>query len=108
MQEQFFLKWVVIERIPKCFYWQKDLLDKHHLLVGVMLASDGNCSHAVSIHGGFVYISNEVVTLPLCQEALDYCRSTAEVKSFFLGFCRGYFIWYKGTKKQKLDQMTLA
>ncbi len=22
--------WVVIERIPKCFNWQKDLLDKRH------------------------------------------------------------------------------
>ena len=101
-------KWVVIERIPKCFNWQKDLLDKRHLLVGVMLASDGNCSHAVSIHGGSVYNANEVVALPLCQEALDYCTSTAEVKSFFVGFCRGYFLLYKGTKKQKLDQMTLV
>ncbi len=40
-------KWVVIGRIPKCFIWQKDLLDNHHLLVGVMFASDGNRSHAV-------------------------------------------------------------
>ncbi len=37
-------KWVVIERIPKCFNWLKDLLDKRHLLVGFMFASDGNCS----------------------------------------------------------------
>ncbi len=63
-------KWVVIlERIPKCFNWQKDLLDNRHLLVGVMFASDGNSSHAISIHGGFVYDANEVVVLPLCQEA---------------------------------------
>ena len=92
-------KWVVIERIPKCFNWQKDLLDNHHLLVGVMFASDGNCSHAVSIHGGLVYDANEVVALPLCQEALDYCTSTAEVKSSFVNFRRGYFLRYKGTKK---------
>ncbi len=59
-------KWVVIERISKCFNWQKDLLDKRHLLVGVMFASDGNCSHAVSIHGEFVYNASEVVGLPLC------------------------------------------
>ena len=25
-------RWVVIERIPKCFNWQKDLLDERHLL----------------------------------------------------------------------------
>jgi hypothetical protein len=73
-----------------------------------MLASDGNCSHAVSIHGGFVYDANEVVALPLCQEALDYCTSTEESKSSFVQFRRGYFLRYKGTKKLKLDRMTLA
>jgi hypothetical protein len=55
-----------------------------------------------------VYDANEVVALPLCQEALDYCTSTAEVKSFFVKFRRGYFLRYKGTKKQKLDRMTRA
>jgi hypothetical protein len=101
-------KWIVIERIPKNFDWQKDLLDERHILVGVLLASDGNCSHAVTIHGGFVYDANEVVALPLCQEALDYCTSIAEVKSSFVRFRRGYFLRYKGTKKHKLDLMTLA
>ena len=101
-------KWIVIERIPKCFDWQKHLLDERHILVGVLLASDGNCSHAVTIHGGFVYDANEMVALPLCQEALDYCTSTAEVKSSFVRFRRGYFLRYKGTKKHKLDLMTLA
>jgi hypothetical protein len=101
-------KWIVIERIPKSFDWQKDLLDERHILVGVLYTSDGNCSHAVTIHGGFVYDANEVVALPLCQEALDYCTSTAEVKSSFVRFRRGYFLRYKGTKKHKLDLMTLA
>ena len=103
-----FPKWIVIERIPKCFDWQKDLLDERHILVGVLLASDGNCAHAVSIHGGFVYDANEMVALPLSQEALDYCTSTADVKSSFVCFRCGYFVRYKETKKQKLDQMTLA
>ena len=89
----------MIERIPTCFDWQKDLLDERHLLVGVLLASDGNCLHAVSIHGGFVYNANEVVALPLCQNSLDYCTYTAEGKSSFVGFRRGYFLRYKGTKK---------
>ena len=52
--------WVDIERIPTCFDWQKDLLDEHHLLVRVLLASDRNCSHAVSIQGGSVCDANEV------------------------------------------------
>ena len=62
-------KWVVIERIPKCFNWQKDLLDKSHLLVGVMFASDGNWSHAVSIHGGFVYNAMKLLHF-LCAKRL--------------------------------------
>ena len=99
MQVIFFQSGVVIERIPKCFDWQKDLPDEPHLLVGVLLVSDGNCLHAVSIHGGFVYDANEVVALPLCQDTLDFCTSTAEVKSLFVGFRCGHFLRYKGTKR---------
>ena len=88
--------------IPKCFDWQKHLLDERHISVGVLLASDGNCSHAVTIHGGFVYDANEMVALPLCQEALDYCTSTAEMKSSFVRFRRGYFLGYKGPKSTSL------
>ena len=55
-----------------------------------------------------MYDANEVVALPLCQDALDYFTSTAEVKSSFVGFRRGYFLRYKGTKKQKVERMTLA
>jgi hypothetical protein len=58
--------------------------------------------------GGFLYDKNEVVALPLCQEVLDFCMFTAEVKSLFVGFFRGYFLRYKGTKKQKRDRMMLA
>ena len=100
-------RWIVIEKVPRCFDWEK-CLDERQILVGVMLASDGNCSHAVSIHGGFVYDANEVVALPLCQESLDYCTSTEESKTSFVRFRRGYFLRYKGTKKMKVDRMTLA
>ena len=77
------------------------MLDDRHILVGVLLASDGNCSHAVSIHGGNVYDANEVVALPLCQEALDYCTSTAEVNSSFVRFRCGYF-GARGPKRRNL------
>ena len=52
-------------------------------MVGVLIASDGSCSHAVTIHGNFVFDANETVVLPLFKEALDYCTSTAKVKKYF-------------------------
>jgi hypothetical protein len=99
-------RWIVIHRLPHKFEWREDL-DERHLLLGVLYASDGSCCHAVTIHGGYVYDANEVIGLPLCQEALDYCTSTALVKSEFVRFRRGYIFRYEGQKKQKLARMTL-
>ena len=54
--------------------------------MGVLNESDGNGSHAVTIHGGYVYDANEVVGIPLCKEALDYCCSVTMVKNEFVSF----------------------
>jgi hypothetical protein len=54
-----------------------------------------------------VYDANKVVAPPLCDEALNYCTSTALVKSTFIEFWRGYIFRYEGQKKQKLARMTL-
>jgi hypothetical protein len=54
--------------------------------------------HAVTIHGGFIYDANEVVALPLCQEALDYCTSTETQKSTFIEFRRGFLFQYMGSQ----------
>jgi hypothetical protein len=62
----------------------------------------------VLVQGGFLYDENEVVALPLCQEVLGFCMFTAEVKSLLVELFRGYFLQYKGTKKQKRDRMMLA
>ena len=59
---------------------------KDTILLGVLNESDGNGSHAVTIHGGYVYDANEVVAIPLCKEALDYCCSTTTVKNEFVSF----------------------
>ncbi len=56
----------------------------------VLSASDGSCCHAVAIHGGYLYNANEVIALPLCEEALNYCTSTALVQSECVRFRRGY------------------
>ena len=98
--------WMVIERAPKEFDFQQDLKE-HDFLVGVLYASDHSSSHAVTIHGNYVYDANEDVALPLCQEALDYCSSTPNVQSSFLCFYREFLIRYKGNKKQRIKCMTL-
>jgi hypothetical protein len=70
---------------PHMFDWK--LLQeqmKETILLGVLNKSNGNGSHAVTIHGGYVYDANEVVAIPLCKEALDYCCSTTMVKNEFV------------------------
>ena len=54
-----------------------------------------------------MYDANKVVALPLCDEALNYCTSTALVKSAFIEFRRENIFRYEGQKKQKLARMTL-
>ena len=99
-------RWILIQRLPQQFEWKEEL-DSRHLLLGVLSASDGSCCHAVTIHGGYVYDANEVIALPLCEEALNYCTSTALVKSEFVRFRRGYIFRYEGQRKEKLAKMTL-
>ncbi len=73
----------------------------------MLSASDGSCCHAETIHGNFVYDANEVIALPVCEEALNYCTSTALVKSEFVRFRRGNIFQYEGQQKEKLAKMTL-
>jgi hypothetical protein len=94
-------------RITKCvkrpgtFNWKTDL-DERTLLLGVLNASDGNCSHAVTVHGGFVCDANKLIAIPLCQEALDYCTSTQTEKSSFVNFCRIALFYYEGQRQEKV------
>ena len=97
--------WIVIRRLPRRFDWKHDL-NARQLVLGVLSASDGSCCHAVCIHGGYVYDANEIVALPLCTEALNYCTSTALVKSTFVEFRRGYMFQYEGQRKERLAKMT--
>ena len=59
---------------------------KDTMVLAVLNKSNGNGSHAVTIHYGSVYDANEVVAIPLCKEALDYCCSTSTVKNEFVSF----------------------
>jgi hypothetical protein len=93
--------------MPLRFDWNELLCNQRIVFVGVLFASDGNSSHAVTFHGGLIYDENEVVALPLCQEALDYCTSTETQESTFVEFRRGYLLQYMGKKPKYIRQMTL-
>ena len=93
--------------MPLRFDWKELLGNQRIVFVGVLFASDGNSSHAVTIHGGLIYDANEVVALPLCREALDYCTSTETHKSTFVEFHRGYLLRYMRKKAKHIRQMTV-
>ena len=99
-------RWIQPKKKPLSFDWKELLQDTQTIFVGVLLASDGNCSHAVTIHGGFIYDANESVALPLCQDALDYCTTTPTQKSTFVRFRRGWLLRYTGKDKCRVWQMS--
>ena len=101
-----FPKRLITTRIKPSFNWKVDLLPKD-VFVGVLQASDDSCSHAVSIHGNLVYDANETVAISLCDEALDYCASSATVKSTFVKFKRGYIYRNHSQRKSRILKMTL-
>ena len=99
--------WIVISPINQTFDWKSDLRE-NELVLGVLFASDNSCSHAVSIHGNYIYDANEPVALPLTDEALDYCTSTETVKTSFICFKFGFRFFYEGQRQGRLLKMKLA
>ena len=81
--------------------------DLTSIVLGVISASDGSNSHAIAIHGGYVYDANETIAIPLSQQALDYCALTDTVESKFVKFRRGYMFAYAGKKPSRIARMTL-
>lgn len=105
-------RWITrkVQKRPHMLDWQELLQErmKDTILLGVLNESDGNGSHAVTIHGGYVYDANEVVTIPLCKEALDYCCSTPTVKNAFVSFRKVTLFFYDGPDVNRKSQMTLS
>ena len=77
------------------------------IYVGVLDESDGNASHAVTIHAGWIYDANETVAIPLSLEGMNYCCSTATVKNTFLTFRKLTCFSYDGHNKHKRNAMRL-
>ena len=104
--DKVFPSWLLIRKLPDNFDWKVDLKD-NEVVLGALLASDDSCSHAVAIHGNYIYDANETVALRLCDEALDYCTSTETVKSTFLAFKVGYRFFYDGQRQGRITKMML-
>ena len=99
--------WVTMRLLPKNFDHTQHL-NENDLMLGALMASDGSCSDAVTIHGsGLVFDANESIALPLCKESLDYCTSTATVLSEFVRFKRGWWFRYEGKKPSRLEKMMI-
>jgi hypothetical protein len=81
--------------------------DVHSIVLGVISAADGSNSHAIAIHGGYIYDANETVALLLSTEALNYCASNDSVQTAFVTFRKGYIFAYDGQKPGKIARMTL-
>lgn len=99
-------KWLQPTKITRHnFDWKVDM-NKSVIMVGVLISSDGNCSHAITLHDRFIYDANERVAIPLSQEGLDYCTSDGERRSKFLHFLRGYKYQYRGDENLLHERMT--
>ena len=56
----------------------------------VLVASDGSRSHAITVHDGLIFDSNEDFALTLCRENLDALCSTPLRQSLFKNVATGY------------------
>lgn len=99
-------KWLQPKKMTTQNFDWKTKIDTSVIVLGVLRASDGNCSHAVTIHGRFIYDANERVAIPLTKEGLDYCTSDGDRKSEFCGFVRGYIYTYQGIPAMMSYRMT--
>ena len=73
---------------------------EHTIAVVVIQASDGQCSHAITVHDGLVFDGNEDFAIPLTQANLDYICSTNEQKATFTGVASGYLFREQGKRNR--------
>ena len=92
------------KRTRKSFNWRKGI-GPYDFFVGVIRDSSGSVQHAVSIHDGWIFDSNEPFALPLNQESLDCCTwevcdGAVKHKSKFVSFREGLLLkWQRKFKK---------
>ena len=92
------------KRRKESFDWGKQI-GPNDFFVGVIRDSSGSVQHAVSIHDGWIFDSNEPFALPLNQESLDCCTwevcdGDVKHKSKFVSFREGLLLkWQRKFKK---------
>ena len=98
------VRWLQPKRTRKTFDWRTGI-GPYDFFVGVIRDTCGSVQHAVSIHDGWIFDSNEPFALRLNQESLDYCTwevcdGAVKQKSKFVSFHEGLlFIWQRKSNK---------
>jgi hypothetical protein len=81
-----------------------NLLDNtsDYVTVATLMSSEGSVQHAIAIIRNIVFDANCDFAMPLCQEVLDYCCSTAREKVSYHHLYHGYrFQEQPGDKRQR-------
>ena len=76
-----FPQWVHGSIIPQTFNWKTDLL-QNDLMIGVLKASDGSCSHADTIQGNLRFDATETAVLPLCERSTRLLQFNSEGEKY--------------------------
>ena len=102
MGENFWLQPCKIKRPNEFPLLTVDLSEA--LVVVVLKASDGSAHHAVTVHDGLIFDSNEQTSLPLCQANLDFLCSTDARRATYEGIATGYIYQEQGKKQRIISQ----
>jgi hypothetical protein len=98
------VRWLQPKRTRKTFDWRGGI-GPNDFFVGVIRDTCGSVQHAVSIHDGWIFDSNEPFALQLNQESLDCCTwevcdGAVKQKSKFVAFHEGLlFTWLRQSNK---------
>jgi hypothetical protein len=87
------VRWLQPKQTRKTFDWRRGI-GPNDFFVGVICDTSGSVQHAVSIHDGWIFDSNEPFALRLNQESLDCCTwevcdGAVKQKSKFVTFHEG-------------------
>jgi len=70
---------------------------RHFPVITCVKGSDGKEDHSIAIYSGWIFDANFTHALPLCQESLNECCSSDEVKCTFVCFLQSFYFEYFGT-----------
>jgi len=88
------VRWLQPKRTRETFDWRTGIAP-NDFFVGVIHDTSGSVQHAVSIHGGWIFDSNEPFAFRFNQASLDCCTwevwdGAVKQKSKFVTFHEGW------------------